>query len=298
MSTFLTAVNPTLAQAQTARFGGDSAGGGDAVKLEFTAVAQALLHMLPKLTAADSLRVSRQELGRIIQTTEIQTAEKVFLRGKEKDAVNEPNIPRITVSRTRWLALGSDLDRKMMFALHEYIGALHNNQVSDESYQVSGTLLRQMKGLLPGDFGKSHRFSCIVTETDQSGKSSVIAFEDDIRQWTPIDIRGSVSSDVGLILDVQFSATAIAANNRDPLAAVGLGSSSMVRVTFARFHTSEPDWSKAEVLFRYEPIVGDALLDTPTSSKVKVQGGKSTLRLLEANWSHGTIDLTCYKTVR
>jgi hypothetical protein len=280
LSMFLTLALPFSSYSQRARFGGDSAGGGDAVKLEFTSLAQTLVDVLPKISANEAADIPLSRLVETIRTTKIETADTVELNGVEVDAVNEVNPPKITLSRKRWLALGTDLDRKLMFVLHEYLGALRLPFLQDSHYKITGMLYRQVKGLLPQDFGKSHRFSCVVSRTNEVDQSHPIAYLDDVRGQNIINL-GDDFKGWGLVL------WHFADNYRDDKL-------SHLTVLFGRLSRTA-GWAGAEIIVDQERLIGDTLISSAPGSKIQVEGGRSRLRLFEGR---EPVDLVCYKTLR
>lgn len=72
--------------------------------------------------------------------TLVSTVGEVRLHGRDLDAANFPELKLIIVSRSRWLQLSGDYNRKKSLVLHEYLGIL---KIDDSNYSISGRMIKE-----------------------------------------------------------------------------------------------------------------------------------------------------------
>ena len=83
--------------------------------------------------------VDAKRLLEAVDSTYVNSQERLFLGDEEKDAINYPESHRILVSRTAWDRMESQPHRRAFLVLHEYLGIMG---VDDTRYQISRLLDR------------------------------------------------------------------------------------------------------------------------------------------------------------
>lgn len=192
--------------------GGIDAGGGDAYAAEFVGLAHQLVDMATEL---EDSPVDADELKAAIRETEVQTLDKVFLNGIEKDAVNFPSRKLIELSRSRWDEIQDDVLRRYRLVLHEYLGILKMN---DEDYQISSKFINSLRKPLAtiscqfaNPLNTNDRTLYRVTGTTYSNYPAVV------RGFVPSQLGGRLSTNkaffrtdiktngIGSVLEVAFA---------------------------------------------------------------------------------------------
>lgn len=135
----------------TAQAGWDHGNAGDTFAAEFILTAKDLHARLKLLPSSELQRVNLAQLAGAIATVNVSSEEKVVLRGREVDALNDPDKGIIVVSRTRWrqLRTAAETTNRLMVVLHEY---LFHVGVDDTNFSLSGRLVPQLavKDFNPG----------------------------------------------------------------------------------------------------------------------------------------------------
>ncbi|MES2855219.1 MAG: hypothetical protein V4692_05125, partial [Bdellovibrionota bacterium] len=85
-----------------ANAGNETGNGGDSVASEFIVVATDLAIRIQKAGIKHPL-LDLDLLNTAILLTEVYSKERSFLRGREVDAINFPDLVEIQVSRRRWI---------------------------------------------------------------------------------------------------------------------------------------------------------------------------------------------------
>lgn len=114
--------------------GGEVGNGGDAVAIEFVAMARLAVRRIGNLPEESRYGLSLSELDRAVETTKVESVNRpLFLGGAEKAAVNFPEERRILVSRPAWGRI-KNMNLRRRLVLHEYLGIL---AIPDGNYQIS-----------------------------------------------------------------------------------------------------------------------------------------------------------------
>jgi hypothetical protein len=164
--------------------GGIDAGGGDAYAAEFVGLAHQLVDMATELEHSP---VDADQLKAAILETEIQTLDRVFLNGIEKDAINYPSRQLIELSRSRWDDIKDDVVRRYRLVLHEYLGIL---KINDEDYQISSKFLSSLRKPLA-------TISCHFANPLNSNDRTLYRVTGTTYSNYPAVVRGFVPSQIG-----------------------------------------------------------------------------------------------------
>lgn len=124
--------------------GWDHGNAGDTYVTEFTLTARDLLVRLKLLPSSELREVNLTRLAGAIASVKVSSEEKVVLRGREVDAMNDPELGIIVVSRSRWRTLRTapETTNRLTLVLHEY---LFHIGVDDTNFRLSGSLIPQMQ---------------------------------------------------------------------------------------------------------------------------------------------------------
>lgn len=103
--------------------------GGDGIAIQFRNLARDISDNLKSTTilaAADLKNFSNS-----VELADIQTSDRLFLNGKEVDAINYPALQKITISRTRWLLTSRTVAAAVSLVFHEFLGLqnIHDDQL-------------------------------------------------------------------------------------------------------------------------------------------------------------------------
>ncbi len=116
-----------------AAIAGKESHGGDSYAQEFVSlgrvIAKSLLSKKLVLPNVEPERFNNQ-----VEITQVVTLDKTIFEGAEVDAVNYPAENRIELNRKRWGQYETDIKRKMMLVLHEYLGVM---RTGDYHYEIS-----------------------------------------------------------------------------------------------------------------------------------------------------------------
>lgn len=131
-----------LAILSSARADWSESYGGDGVVSDFISIARSLsLEMAKSPNIFPAKFVA--DFNSSIENTIVTSADRLYLNGIEKDAINHTlNRPySIEVSRTRWLQYNYSLESQEKLVLHEYLFTLRLN---DSDYKESSELYRKI----------------------------------------------------------------------------------------------------------------------------------------------------------
>ncbi|WP_413291488.1 hypothetical protein [Bdellovibrio sp. HCB337] len=120
--------------------GWDHGNAGDSYAAEFVMTAKDLVLRLKTLPSTELRDVNLALLIGAIETTTVRTEDQLIYKGREVEAVNDPDQKLIVLNRSIWRTRRSESNTiaRYTFVLHEYLGIM---RVSDEQYKVSGPLV-------------------------------------------------------------------------------------------------------------------------------------------------------------
>jgi hypothetical protein len=167
-----------------AQAGGSDVGrGGDSIALDFRAIALYNLKLIQKRSdlfpGFDTAR-----FGNLVANTKIETLDRVFLDGVEKDAVNFSNPERIEVGAIRWLRLPMNDPRKEALVFHEYLGLMGLEDSDDHSYSLK--LLSLLRTYIKNDAG-TPLYNCFLIKDPKM----------EPRYLDSVRVGGTGESDIG-----------------------------------------------------------------------------------------------------
>ena len=131
-----------------ANAGGNSSGGGDAVRLDIISIREFIYGSCAYWDSLKKTEVDPQQLKNKI--SEVGTAEKIKIQdivtledGVPRSGKNTPALSEITFSRTFWLETNDDTIRKIGFVLHEYLGLMGIEKTDD--YHASHAVVNELR---------------------------------------------------------------------------------------------------------------------------------------------------------
>jgi hypothetical protein len=124
-------------------FGFDHGNPGDTVTREFRLTALDIFQRLKLLPASEINGIDMNRLAGAIANVEVQSQENVFLRGVERDAINDPDKNLIVVSRSRWapLQFADRTESRLGLVLHEYLFFVG---IDDTGFDFSRNLIAKL----------------------------------------------------------------------------------------------------------------------------------------------------------
>ncbi len=106
-------------------------GGGDHYSAQFIELGRGISRAL----FSHSLSGVNPELfKRAVETTKVNSQQKLALNGNIVDAINYPNTKQIIQSRESWDKMAGNWSQRVRLVLHEYLGIMN---LDDSSYQIS-----------------------------------------------------------------------------------------------------------------------------------------------------------------
>ena len=119
---------------------GQEGHGGDVVVGMFLGIAQATLNCMKENSGTwKEFPNLLEDLSYVFEHTQVSSrTEPVYLNGLEIDAINYPDsqVPRIIVSRGRWLADGYPNSYRAFLVLHEYLSIAGYNIFPSDSKKL------------------------------------------------------------------------------------------------------------------------------------------------------------------
>lgn len=129
--------------ASRASDGGWISGGGDGVAAEFVSMGYRIQEYLALINKEDGSplqkQVSEVQFKRAVETTRVETKDRLELNGERKDAINYPELQRVEVARDGWWGLSEP--NKLALVFHEYLGIL---KMDDSNYRITRLFLESM----------------------------------------------------------------------------------------------------------------------------------------------------------
>lgn len=96
--------------------------GGDGISIEFRNLARGIYQNLQ--ISGGQLAFDGQRFQRLVEEADIQTEDRLFLRGKEVDAINYPTLEKIVISRQRWATTSRSVATMVSLIFHEILGLM------------------------------------------------------------------------------------------------------------------------------------------------------------------------------
>lgn len=120
--------------------GWDHGNAGDSYAAEFVMTAKDLVLHLKTLPSGELDEVNLALLIGAIETTTVRTEDQLLYKGREVEAINDPDQKLILLNRSIWRSRRAENNTiaRYTFVLHEYLGIM---RVNDEQYKVSGPLV-------------------------------------------------------------------------------------------------------------------------------------------------------------
>ncbi|MCM0605816.1 MAG: hypothetical protein KA715_06965 [Xanthomonadaceae bacterium] len=163
--------------------GGKGGGnGGDAVALEFKAIAHNITDHWDELEFAQTGATSKLQFKKAIRLAYVHSVEEsLYIEGNEVDAINYPcpNIESTTekvcgeiiINRKRWSSIGDDLAKFAALVFHEYLGVLGKDHSRfDDFYEMSAPEFVKLKSFFKTQYQIKMSFLCLLQKWDEKNR--------------------------------------------------------------------------------------------------------------------------------